>query len=130
MPEAVAAENGTKAPEPRHAREVCAKAGCTPHAPATREKVGRILANAMDNPTAKPGHNRLNNAVRQLETMATSDDHRAQPHAMAGYLEWWQGYPEQAVTHSLSALEHDESVSLAPIVVTMVGIERFPAYLG
>ena len=100
-----------------------------PNEPSNVTALYSILDAVFKDPSTQPGHTRCRAGLAILRAMADQvpPGFRAQPLAVAAYVDWWSG-GSRASGLADEALADDRSCSLAAIVLALVGRGIVPAW--
>ena len=100
-----------------------------PNKPSNVTMLYSILDAVFKDPSTQPGHTRCRAGLAILRAMADQvpPGFRAQPLAVAAYVDWWSG-GSRASGLADEALADDRSCSLAAIVLALVGRGIVPAW--
>lgn len=107
--------------DPDTGRDAIMDMALHPHRPDVVAQMGRILTRGFTGGhvdakrLAREGTN-----VADIAERVPADIPCAQLETIAAYLLWWAGDTHKAVTHALTALDIDETCSLAAIVIGAV----------
>ncbi|NEG95686.1 hypothetical protein GFD17_02735 [Bifidobacterium sp. SMB2] len=100
-----------------------------PRSERAREGMTALLTRAFKDPDARINSERLNCALKTLDTMAGwPRAYAVQPHAAMGYLTWLAGRDTaEPVRHAMTALLIDQDCTLAAIVMSVCSRGISPA---
>ena len=100
-----------------------------PNEPSNVTALCSILDAVFKDPSTQPDHTRCRAGLAMLQAMADQVPlgFRAQPLAVAAYVDWWSG-GSRASGLAEEALADDRSCSLAAIVLALIGRGIVPAW--